>query len=290
MGAKQTRPQLTPEERELRRARRAAEAAETHARRWRDAQQRWDAEGLYLTRAEFEAGEPCRGCGLPLLDRLGGFPPQLQMTAEQRAAYDAEEARFTERHSDCHGGRWSMAGSRTLHCNYCCPFPPMSERQAEEIAQIIGHAPPSPASLMVWQLTLTCGHITRRRAHIDHGHYGFTTDCEECSGEVRGVVAQVKIGTTEEVARQEEAAAKAAGSAAAKATETAAAKAAGSAAAKAAGSAAAPGQPERPSKQAVRRKLREAEAQAAALRIQLAQMEAPPPAATHKGDRGEARP
>jgi hypothetical protein len=56
MSTKPTRPQLTPEERELRRARRAAEAAETQARRWRDARQRWDAEGLYLTRAEFEAG------------------------------------------------------------------------------------------------------------------------------------------------------------------------------------------------------------------------------------------
>jgi hypothetical protein len=200
-----------------------------------------------------------------LLDRLGGFPPQLQMTAEQGAASDTEEARFTGRHGDCHGGRWSVAGSRTLHCNYCCPFPPISERQAEEIAQIIGHAPPSPASLMVWELTLTCGHITRRRAHIDHGHYGLTTDCEECDGEVRGIVAHVKIGTAAEVARQEEADAKAAGSTAA------------------------PGLPKRPSKQAVRRKLRDAEAQAAALRIQLAQMEAPP-AATDKGDQGEVRP
>ena len=44
---------LAPEERELQRARRTAEAAEADARRRRAARQRWDAEGLYLTRADF---------------------------------------------------------------------------------------------------------------------------------------------------------------------------------------------------------------------------------------------
>jgi hypothetical protein len=254
MSTKQARPQLTPEERELRRARRDAEAAETQARRWRDAARRWKDEGLRMTRAEFEAGEPCRGCGLPILDELGNFPPLLQMTDEERAAYDAEEARYKECHGDCHGGRWSASGSRTLHCTMCCPFPPMSRQQAEDVARLLGGPPPSPASLMVWELTLTCGHVTRRRAHIENYRYGSTTDCEECGGEVRGVVAQVKIGTAEEVGREKEAAATVAGSTVAPSR-----------------------QPKRPSTQAVRRKLREAEAQAAALRIQLAKMtEAPP--------------
>ena len=35
-----------------------------------------------------EAGEPCRGCGQPLLDGMGDWPPLLRLTPEQRAEYD----------------------------------------------------------------------------------------------------------------------------------------------------------------------------------------------------------
>ena len=76
--------------RALKRARARAEQAERDARRMRDQRRRWEEDGTRLTRAEFEAGVPCRGCGEPWLDGLGGWPPLLDMTPEQRADYDRE--------------------------------------------------------------------------------------------------------------------------------------------------------------------------------------------------------
>lgn len=77
--------------RALKRARVRAEQAERDARRMRDQRRRWEAEGTRLTRAEFEAGVQCRGCGEPWLDGLGDWPPLLKMTPEQRADHDREE-------------------------------------------------------------------------------------------------------------------------------------------------------------------------------------------------------
>lgn len=54
--------------RALKRARARAEQAEREVRRTRDRRRRWEEEGTYLTRAEFEAGVPCRGCGEPWVD------------------------------------------------------------------------------------------------------------------------------------------------------------------------------------------------------------------------------
>jgi DNA repair exonuclease SbcCD ATPase subunit len=59
------------EQRALSQARRVAEAAEEADRRWEERRQQWLREGAYLSWAEMEAGEPCRGCGQPLLDGAG---------------------------------------------------------------------------------------------------------------------------------------------------------------------------------------------------------------------------
>lgn len=71
---------MTDEQREQRamlRARRAAEAAEEEDRRTEERRQQWLREGTYMTWDEIEAGEPCRGCGQPLLDGMGDWPPLL---------------------------------------------------------------------------------------------------------------------------------------------------------------------------------------------------------------------
>lgn len=242
-------PDVRHAARALKRARARAEQAERDARRLRDQRRRWQEEGTHLTRAEFEAGVPCRGCGEPWLDGLGDWPALLDMTPEQRADHAREEARYLARHGDCRAHRESVAGNRTQHCGYCCPPPPLSAEQVEAIGRLLGgrSAQPDPASLMVWEVTHTCGHTVRRRQHRDHREWNLysTYECQECGGEIRGVINAVRIGPVPEVERGEK---------------------------PAAGRATAAG-PRPPSKAALRRRLREAEAQVKALRIQLAQLD-----------------
>jgi hypothetical protein len=189
---------MTDEQREqkaLLRARRAAEAAEEADRRTEERRQQWQREGTYMSWAEIEAGEPCRGCGQPLLDGMGSWPPLLQLTPEQRAEYDREDAAFRERHAGCRAGRWSMSGHRTSHCSYCCPMPPLSDQQAEQVAQILSSARVRSEDLDAWDLTLTCDHVARRTQHRDYGdRYGTSvTDCPAC-GMRRGVVSARRAG------------------------------------------------------------------------------------------------
>jgi hypothetical protein len=100
---------------------------------------------------------------------------------------------------------------------------------------------------VVWEVTHTCGHTVRRRQHRDHREWNLysTYECQECGGEIRGVISAVRIGPVPEVERGEE---------------------------PAAGRAEATG-PKPPSRAVLRRRLREAEAQVKALRIQVAQLD-----------------
>lgn len=193
---------LTEEERKRRalmRTQREALAAEQEDHRVEERRQQWVREGAYLSRAEFEAGEPCRGCGEPLLDRRGDFPGLMHMTSEQREEYDREEARYLERHEECHSLRWSMQGSRTLHCGYCCPPPPMSDKQIERISRFFAsvNSEAQKRNLVYWDLTLTCDHVVRVTQHRDYDYYSArVVNCPTC-GARRGVVQTHRIGPTE---------------------------------------------------------------------------------------------
>jgi hypothetical protein len=176
------------------RRRKAALAAEEAATRHESKRNEWVANGTYLTRAELEAGVHCRGCGLPIIDSLGQLPPLLKMTAEERDAYAAAEVDFKRRHAECHASRWSVSGSRTTHCGFCCPPPPLSERQLEALASILASARrPDPAELESWRLTLTCDHVIDRTQHWSNTHWSAsTTRCPTC-GQTRGIVASEKL-------------------------------------------------------------------------------------------------
>ena len=123
------------------RRRKAAMAAEEEAIRQENKRREWEANGTRLTRAELDAGVPCRGCGLPIIDGLGDEPAATKMTHEERGAHDAAEADFKRRHDGCRAHRWSVSGSRTTHCGFCCPPPPLSDEQVEAIAAIIAGGP-----------------------------------------------------------------------------------------------------------------------------------------------------
>ncbi|QJS10799.1 hypothetical protein HKX69_15900 [Streptomyces argyrophyllae] len=192
---------LTEEQRQQRAragARRKALQAEEDDRHQEEKREQWQREGMYLSREELIAGHPCRGCGEPILDGLGNRPPLLRMTSEERAEYDAEEARYKERHGECRAHRWTVSGSRTQHCGHCCPPPPMGEEQARAIAKILFNHKTDKRHLNDWDLTLTCDHTIRRTQHRDHQRYSTSVvQCPTC-GERRGVIEAVLVGPTED--------------------------------------------------------------------------------------------
>ena len=176
------------------RRRKAAIAAEENAIRQENKQREWRDNGTYLSRAELEAGVHCRGCGLPIIDGLGQRPPLLKMTDEERAEHDAADAAFRRRHPDCHASRWSMSGSRTSHCSFCCPPPPLSDGQIQAIRAIFARTSrPNPTELDTWRLTLTCDHSVDKTQHSSNGHWSATTvTCPTCD-QIRGVVSSDKL-------------------------------------------------------------------------------------------------
>lgn len=190
------------EQRALSQARKAAEAAEEEDRRREQRRQQWQREGTYMSRAEMEAGEPCRGCGQPLLDGAGDWPPLSQLTPEQRAEHDRADAEFRERHADCKAGSWSMSGHRTAHCSYCCPPPPLSARQIVQVGRILSGGV-RREDLDAWDLTLTCDHVVRHTQHRDYRDRCSTsvTTCPAC-GRGRGVVTARRVGPADDPSGQ----------------------------------------------------------------------------------------
>lgn len=97
--------------------------------------QRW-TDDEQLTWEEFLAGEPCRACGRGF---VGGpeWKPILQRTPEEAAAWEREEAAFRALHPGCPTFSWRYGSSGLTHCAQCCPRPPLSPRQSDDIARIL---------------------------------------------------------------------------------------------------------------------------------------------------------
>jgi hypothetical protein len=192
---------MTEEQRQRRAlmlARSGALAAEEDDCRYELRRQQWRSERAYLSRAELEAGEPCRGCGEPLLDGLGSWPPLMQLTSAEQGDHDRAEGLYRQRHGECRSHRWSISGHRATHCGYCCPPPPMSERQIDEVRRLLCSGKAGKKDLDDWDLTLTCGHVVRRSQHRDHDRYTTrVTDCPAC-GFRRGVVHAQRVGPTDD--------------------------------------------------------------------------------------------
>lgn len=152
-----------------------------------------------LTREAFVAGEPCPGCGMPYRDEEPWeFRGTMYMSEEERARYDAEEARFKEMHGECHAMRHSVSGSLTTHCGKCCPPPPPSPGQIDQLRRLLFSNPTQPHELMRWRLRLYCGHIVEKTAHYTHKtvHAAFTgsTSCAECGLAPATIVDAEPIG------------------------------------------------------------------------------------------------
>jgi hypothetical protein len=190
---------ITQEQKAARAAKRdlnKALEAEARAHRNEARRQRWIEESMYLTREEAAAGEPCRGCGLPVIDNLGSWPGTMFLTDEQRVEYDDAEARYREMHPDCESHRWSMAGSRTAHCGSCCPPLPIPEKHLDGLRQFLAALPPRREDVLVrWARTLTCGHIVDVNAHYSSGEPSLRTErCVQCKL-TRGVITSERVVT-----------------------------------------------------------------------------------------------
>lgn len=151
------------ERRALARRTKSALAAEADAHRQEAKRRRWANEGSRLTRAELEAGVCCRGCGPPVIDELGDWPPLMLLTDEEQIERENANRAFASRHPDCSSLRWSMSGSRATHCGECCPPPPLGDQQIEALARLLRRASViEPNELDTWRLTLTCTHTVER--------------------------------------------------------------------------------------------------------------------------------
>ena len=190
---------MTDEERERRaslRARRTAQAAEADDRRVEERRLQWQREGVYMTRAEIEAGEPCRGCGQPLLDGLGDWGPLNNLTPDQRAEYDRAEG--TKPRGTAPGLPVApLQPGRS-------PGPPLRVLLPDAApvgrASRPGRADPvlvrtRPEDLDDWDGVLTCGNTVRRTQHRDHGErLSWRVTERAACGQHRGVITAQRIG------------------------------------------------------------------------------------------------
>ena len=125
-------------------------------------------------RADYVAGEPCRGCGEPMQDGLGDWFPSCSCPSRRSASTRKPTQRFrerTRRTAGMLGGPFS--GSRVTHCCFCCPPPPIGPKQMEKLAGLFASWLPreeSKKDLDTWDLTLRCDHVVPHIQHREHSY------------------------------------------------------------------------------------------------------------------------
>lgn len=143
-------------------------------------------DDLQLPYEAYAAGEPCRACGRALLGE-----PALGTDEESLALIDADNAEFRAEHAACNMGVWRVENKRVEHCHLCCPFPPLSPAQRDELRQLL-----YPPSLHIdlsatWCVELTCQHVETLAGHSPR-YVEPTVQCTECAV-IRGVIKAVRI-------------------------------------------------------------------------------------------------
>lgn len=153
---------------------------------------------MYLTREQAAVGEPCRGCGLPVIDNLGEWGGAMYLTPEQRIEYDADQVMYREMYSTCDAHRWSTQGSRATHCGYFCPSLPMSREQSEHVGRLLAtFTERNEEELDIWEHILTCGHKGDQSVHHTNHPPNFSTvrrpECEMTRGLINGRMT-IRVG------------------------------------------------------------------------------------------------
>lgn len=131
-------PQQTPEgsstalPRVLHTPRSSALLSESWAQAEKTKRVEWAGNVPQLAYEAYAAGEPCRACGRALLGESA-----LGTDAESLALIDAANTEFRAEHEACNMGVWHLADNRVEHCHLCCPFPPLSPTQRDELRQLL---------------------------------------------------------------------------------------------------------------------------------------------------------
>ena len=143
-------------------------------------------DDLQLPYEAYAAGEPCRACGRALLGE-----PALGTDEESLARIDADNADFRAEHAACNMGVWRLENNRVEHCHLCCPFPPLSPAQRNELRQLLYSPSVRIDRSATWRVELTCQHVETLAAHSPR-YVEPTVQCTECAV-IRGVVKAVRI-------------------------------------------------------------------------------------------------
>ena len=71
--------------------RKGADVHRRHAK-----QLEWQELNMYLTREQAAVGKPGRGCGLPVIDKPGSWPPAMQSLEQEQLDREAADLEFTK--------------------------------------------------------------------------------------------------------------------------------------------------------------------------------------------------
>lgn len=178
------------------------EHTKKHERMQREREQMRDSVHCDVPPLSWQAyvdGEPCPGCGMPYRDEEPWvFRGTMHMSPAETERYEAEQAAFAARHPDCHSLRHSVSVSLTTHCGKCCPSPPLSPAQVEDLGRLLNRAPTPDHQLMRWRLRFFCGHVVEKRSHISHKavHSAFmgSSSCAECGLDPATIIDAEPLG------------------------------------------------------------------------------------------------
>lgn len=146
----------------------------------------WAGRNPQLSYEAYKAGEPCRVCGRALLDESA-----LGTDGESIALIDAENAAFRAEHEKCPIGVWKLQDHRVEHCHVCCPFPPLSPEQREEVWALLFQPRVRTVQDAIWRVDLTCGHVDPAASGTVY-RVPSTVRCSECEI-IRGVVKAERV-------------------------------------------------------------------------------------------------
>lgn len=141
----------------------------------------WAGRNPQLSYEAYMAGEPCRVCGRAIRGEAARGTDE-----ESIALIDADNAAFRAEHEDCPMGVWKLQDHRVEHCHVCCPFPPLSPEQREEVWALLFQPRVRTVQDAIWRVDLTCGHVDPAASGTVY-RVPSTVRCSECEI-IRGVV------------------------------------------------------------------------------------------------------